>query len=107
MGGRNNRGPVQVIDMNKLINDIGSRKGHFVREVTIEMTPEGITETTRTIDEDGNQTVEVKNGNLSKNGKRANPGEMIHSFDNHIENLIFGLLHGQIGNVIEIDLSKF
>lgn len=94
--GNNRRGPVQVIDLNDIMNNLNRRRG-VMREITIEVSPEGITETTKTIDNEGNETIEItQQGNLNKGNKRTNAGEIIFGIDNSIENLIFGLLNGRM-----------
>jgi len=95
LGNTRRGGPIQVIDLDDIMNNLNKRRG-VMREITIEVSPEGITETTKTIDNEGNETIEItQKGNLNKGGKRTNAGEIIFGLDNSIENLIFGLLNGQ------------
>ncbi len=103
IGNARRGGPVQVINLDDLMNNLNRRRG-VMREITIEVSPEGITETTKTIDNDGNETIEItQKGNLNKSGKRTNAGEIIFGLDNSIENLIFGLLNG---GGIEVEFGR-
>lgn len=106
-----NQLPPKVFDFEQIQNNSPRRKNRGVfREVTIEVSPEGMTETTRTIDSDGNETVEVlqkgsdslsddpiiqmlSGGNLNK-GKRGNaPINIFNSFDDMLESIIFDMIH--------------
>lgn len=106
-----NQLPPKIFDIDQIQNNSQRRRNRGVfKEVTIEVSPQGMTETTRTIDSDGNETIEVlqkgsdqfsndpiiqmlSGGNLNK-GKRNNaPINIFNSFDDMLESIIFDMIH--------------
>jgi hypothetical protein len=80
---------------------IGKPSGSFeIREIEIDVRNGEVTEIKRTVDQFGNEEVEIKKGNLNKNSgfssTRTNAGEILFSIDSTLENLLFNMFEGMI-----------